>query len=198
MAPWPGWADAYGKAYAAAAAFLFGSTDPDRKVTIVHIDSKRRVSPGSWDRDTAVKLRIGGASVAPRRVPPFETSRSSRYTGYGPTALALALVLATPIPWRRRAWALPWAALLASVFVATMLAIWIYGWFYGEECLSLAPFSEEHAARAKLVATVLDMNSWMGPYYIAPVFIWVLVSFRREDLESFFATLSIPQQPPGS
>jgi hypothetical protein len=196
MAPWPGWVETYGKLYSSAAAFLFDSTDPNRSVRIRHFVPERGSAAETWSQDTSVILQIRGARVGLREVPLFSTGRSSRYTGYAPTALAIALVLATPVSWRRRGWALPWAVLLASGFSALMLAIWIHGWFYGQECASLAQFSAQYASRAKIVASVLEMSMDMAPYYIAPVFIWTLVSLRRKDLESLFEKPAIPREPP--
>jgi hypothetical protein len=196
MAPWPGWVETYGKIYSSAAAFLFESTDPNRSVRIRHFVPRRGTTAETWSQDTSVSLQIRGPSVGFREVPPFSTGRSSRYTGYAPTALAIALVLATPVSWRRRGSALPWAVLLASGFSALMLAIWIHGWFYGQECISLAQFSAQYASRARMVASLLKMTGEMAPYYIAPVFIWTLVSLRRKDLESLFEKPAITHDPP--
>lgn len=186
MAPWPGWVETYGKIYSSAAAFLFDSTNPDRSVRIRHVVPHPGTGAATAVQDTVVRLEIRGASVGLRVVPPFGTARSSRYTGYVPTALAVALVVATPISWRRRAWGLAWAVLLASGFSALMLAIWIHGWFYGQECIWLASFSEGYASRARMIGSLVGITAWPGPYYIAPVFIWILVSLRPEDITSIF------------
>ena len=184
MAPWPGRMEGYGEIYCAAARFLFQSADPDRSIRIRHVVPQ----PGTRDeeavRDTEVRLEIRGAKVGLQTVPPFGTARSSHYTGYAPTVLAVALVLATPISRRRRAWALAWAVLAASGFSALMLAIWIYGWFYLQDCIWLASFSARYASRARMIGSLMEITTWPGPYYVAPVFIWILVSFRRSDIES--------------
>lgn len=189
MAPWPGWVEAYGRIYASTAAFLFESANPDRSVRIHHVAPQRGTQAATVVQDTEVRLEIRGARVGLRAVPPFGTARSSRYTGYVPTALAVALVVATPISWRRRAWALAWAVMIASGFSALMLAIWIHGWFYGQECIWLASFSEGYASRARVIGSLVGITAWPGPYYIAPVLIWILVSFRPADLESIVEKL---------
>jgi hypothetical protein len=183
-APWPGWVEAYGKVFASSAALLFESSNPDRSIRIRHFVPRPGTSAATAVQDTTVRLEIRGARVGLQAVPPFATARSSRYTGYAPTALAIALVIATPIPWRRRAWALLWAALLASGFSALMLAIWIHEWFYGQECIWLASFSEGYAWRGRIVGSLVGITAWPGPYYIAPVLIWILASFRATDLDS--------------
>jgi hypothetical protein len=183
MAPWPGWVEAYGEIYCSAARFLFDSTNPDRNIQIRHFVPQPGTRAAEAIQDTAVRLEIRGARIGLQEVPPFGTARSSRYTGYVPTAFAIALVVATPISWRRRAWSLGWAVLLASGFSALMLAIWIQGWFYWQECIWLASFSARYASRARMIGSLMETTTWVGPYYIAPVFIWVLVTFRRADLE---------------
>jgi hypothetical protein len=188
--------ETYGKIYSSAAAFLFDSTDPNRGVRIRHFVPPRGTAAEKWSQDTSVRLEIRGLRVGYREVPPFSMGRSSHYTGYAPTALAIALVLATPVSWRRRAWALPWAVLLASGFSALMLAIWVHGWFYGQECFWLGRFSAQYASRARMAASLVEMSGHMGPYYIAPVFIWALVSLRRKDLESVFEKPAITHEPP--
>lgn len=193
MAPWPGWMEAYGKIYSSTASYLFDSKNPERRVLIRHAAAAAATS--KWSQDTSVLLMIRGESVGSRRVKPFSTVRSSRYTGYVPIALVVALVVATPIPWRRRLRALPWAVLLASGFSAAMLWIWIHGWFYGQECISLALTSPEYRPRVRMVGSILKMSTEMGPYYITPILIWVFVSFRREDLESLQRRLQPSEQP---
>jgi hypothetical protein len=196
MAPWPGWEETYGELYSSAAAILFESSDPSRSVRIRHVIPQRGSASETWSRDMSLRLQVRGHRVGFREIPAFSTGRSSRYTGYAPTALAIALVLATPVSWRRRLRALPWAVLLASGFSALMLAIWIHGWFYGQECASLAQFSAQYAARARMVASLLETSGDMAPYYVAPVFIWALVSLRPRDLESLFEKPANAKCPP--
>ena len=197
MTPWPGWEDAYARIYASAAALIFDSFDPHRSVRIEHLDVPIQ-HQNSWGQDTAVRLRISGPAVLMRNAPSDTTHRSSRYTGYAPAALAVALAMATPISWRRRALAVPLAVLLASGFSALMLATWIHGWFYLQECIAVAPFSAECVQRAKLVASGMRLSGDMGPYFIAPVFVWVAVTLRRRDLDSFLGRLQLPRSHPVS
>jgi hypothetical protein len=50
---------------------------------------------------------------------------SARYTGYLPTALVAALVMASPIPWRRRGWSLLWGFLFCNGFIAFVIFVMI-------------------------------------------------------------------------
>ncbi len=190
MAPWPGWEENYGKLYAQASAWLFESADPERRVRIAHAPPKPGSFAQMWKQDTVVSLKIGGASVGDRQVPTFGTARSSRYTGYTPMALTIALVIAMPISWRRRLVALPWAVLLAVAFSALMLAFFIHGWFHVQEWIVLAETSAAYETLARTLGTLLGIASGFGPYYIAPVIIAVLATLRRADLESIFQLIS--------
>lgn len=190
MAPWPGWEDDYGKLFAKASAWLFESADPERRVRIAHVQPERGSYAHMWKQDTVVSLKIAGASVGDRQVPTFGTARSSRYTGYTPMALTIALVIAMPISWRRRMTALPWAVLLAVGFSALMLAFFIHGWFHVQEWIVLAETSAAYETLARTVGALLGITSGFGPYYIAPVIIAVLATLRRADLESVFELIA--------
>ena len=180
IAPWPGLTTSYGRLYCAVGELLFGSRQPERSVRLVRVDPAR--SPdASWQRDTAIILEIRGARVGHRHVPPFGATRSSRYTGYVPTAILIALVVATPIPWRRRAEALLWGVLLISAFAALMVAAWIHGWFLMQESIFRAESSNGWSLLSRGATSLLLIDASMGPYYVAPVLVWLGVVMMRRD-----------------
>lgn len=129
LAPWPGLTEGFGKLFSSAADRVFGSDDPTHSVRIRWMDPAQGMIGPKWGQDTVLLLEFRGA---PRAARPsiFSLVRSSRYTGYVPAALLIALVLATPVPWRRRAWAILWGLPLITVFVAAMLGLVIQGWFH--------------------------------------------------------------------
>ena len=177
MAPWPGLAAAYGSFYSAAGELLFGSKQSESSVRFVRVDPARSPDP-TWQQDTMILLAIRGEPVGHRTVPPFGTQRSSRYTGYVPTAILIALVLATPIPWRRRAYALVLGVVLVSAFAALMVAAWIHGWFLLQESIVRSEHSAGWSLLARGAMSLLEIDSYMGPYYVAPVLVWLLVVAR--------------------
>lgn len=182
MAPWPGLAEAYGELYAASAALLFETDRPPRDVRIRYFVPAPASPDAIWKRDVVVRMQIRGIGARKRAVGPFQTTRSSRYTGYGPAALVAALVLATPIPWRRRVRALGCGLLLSSSFSALMVGIWVHGWFFGQHLVSLALGEPRYVIGVRCVGAVLEMTTWMDPYYVAPIFIWIAVAMRKDDL----------------
>jgi len=110
---------------------------------------------------------------------------SSRTLGYLPTGFALALIVATPTPWLRRLWALFWGLILISLFVGLNLWLQVADKFTG---LASDPFFVYHPAPFwhEILTIMLKVLS-KSPVttYIAPVFIWLIVSFRREDVARF-------------
>jgi hypothetical protein len=106
---------------------------------------------------------------------------SSRVTGYLPTVSLVALVLATPIAWRRRRRAL-WMGLLAvHVFVALRMALPIWrdfalpGPLQVYEPGGFVRWARGVAERAFLAAP--------ASFFVVPVLIWVLVAFTGRDRE---------------
>lgn len=103
---------------------------------------------------------------------------------YTPTTITLTLILATPIPWRRRAWACVFGLLLAAAWTAgglVLLVVRAYGtpgtdmtiYDWGPVTLKVLGFLAETAT----VSTITP--------YVVPLFIWVLVTLRRGDVQHF-------------
>ncbi len=96
--------------------------------------------------------------------------------GYGwkPTALLVALIVATPISGKRRAWALAWGLLWEHLFLITFLGYLI--WYDSSEVslVTFTPFWKHIAGGFR--------DTLVGQFGLTiPVAIWVLVTFRRAD-----------------
>ena len=107
-------------------------------------------------------------------------SISSRYSGYVPTVIVIALVLATPVAWKRRRWALFWGLLLSQVFVWFRVGLSVYGLFVTRDAIRLVspgPFLTE---TVRFVMRLVASSSVFS--IVAALLIWILVTFRREDL----------------
>ena len=167
MAPWPGVQEAYGAGFRAVGNALFAWFGP---AGTVHFGPISTVDP---DRDMELLLRnrLNGAE--------YTFTGSARLQGYKPTAFVLALTLATPIPWRRRWWALLWVFLLVNVYVALRVVVFLLAAFSGDNSLALftlGPFGK----------SALDYLHWVvvtsfAGWLILPLPIWAFVSLRRED-----------------
>ena len=111
---------------------------------------------------------------------------SSRYIGYAPTTFLLALILATPLTWRRRLIALLWGLVLTHAWIAfSMLLLIVHGYSRGDvvSIFDVSPFTSTALAflrEALVKATIFK--------YTVPAVIWILVSFRRGDWAKMFGT----------
>jgi hypothetical protein len=168
-APWPWVQDAYAAAFRAAGNFAFGNFGSDGEVQF------RPYEGGDPKRDTEILFRRPGHRMG------GVLRNSSRLTGYLPTVEVVALVLATPIPWARRWRALLWGLVLVNAFVALRLEISLLYTWSGDNAWRLydpSPFWRAVLGHAfHVTARSLTFA------YVMPVFIWILVTFRRGDLE---------------
>ena len=170
VSPWPGLGAAYSMFYRKGAAFLFGSFGS--KGVVLFRPSGN--SPYEIDMYFLDRERIS----ADGKVNSLLVHHTCRYAAYRHIVSVIALILATPIPFRRRAKALFWGLILMHCFIVLKLMVLISYTFNNEplSLLALNPFSE----RLLFVTHQLIIDS-VSFNFIAPVFIWILVSFRRED-----------------
>ncbi len=163
--PWPGVREGYGVAFRAVGNQVFGSFGSQGIVKF------RPLVPKKPKRDTEVYLRN-------RRQKTFWLMNySSRYSGYLPTAAVIALILATPTPWSRRWRALLLGLFLVNGFVAIRVAISLVSEFRLADLFVYGPFWDraiDVMYDAVAVSTVTSI--------VIPAMIWVLVTFRRDDL----------------
>ena len=170
MTLWPVLGTTYSKFFRAGAAFLFESFGSKGTVSFEPLsDSHYDIRAVFYNRDL----------VGPNSKPLAGRGRLSSFcVGYIYVVFIAALVLATPISLRRKAWALFWAMILIHVFLALRLAIWLLYHFTNEPlCLFvLSPF-----CKRLLFVVVRGLNPSITFGLIVSTFIWILVSFRRED-----------------
>ena len=168
---WPlvgGW---YSAAFRAGGAAAFGSIGSDGVVKFKPADAA--VSGGVHENRIYLYNRRNPNAY-------FQMTNSTRYVGYLPTILVAALVLATPVSRERRAWSMLWGLGAVHVFIALRLGVVLLGAFCGEGPWCLwrpSPFW------ASVLASTGDGLSNSPPIsFIVPVFIWLVVTVRREDV----------------
>jgi hypothetical protein len=170
IAPWRGWNEAYSHYFQSLYGFLFNWGQTNRVVTL-------QPSPPSYaPLDTQVILANASLVDSAGRGPIRRTEFDSRSIGWVPTALTLALVAATPIPWRRRLAALAGGMVLIHLFIFFSLQSWIWNNSVQLSLLTLSAFWQ----RAVDELDYLLMNQ-LGASFTVPVVIWILVTFRRQD-----------------
>jgi hypothetical protein len=185
IAPWPGWNEAYGDYFRAFADGGLNAAGGEQMVRL----SVNLQDPGSPNLDTRIKLGNRKLLDASGRGLLVTTGLDSRSIGWVPTALTLALILATPIPWRRRAIALLGGLVLIHAFILLSLQAWI--WDSGPG-VNLGSSSPHWAA----IAEGLDFTliHQLGASFSVPVLVWILVTFRRQDA-AMLGALMLPAAP---
>jgi len=91
----------------------------------------------------------------------------------------LALILATPITWKRKGWSVLWGMMLVHVFfVFSQIILILFFFSYHQEQLvvTFSPFWQD-----VLSATVNIVIGDIWTLYVVPILIWILVTFRRSD-----------------
>ncbi|HTQ31261.1 MAG TPA: hypothetical protein VMI53_08625 [Opitutaceae bacterium] len=169
--PWPGWNGFYGRGFRALGRTVFAENSGRRILRFEPAPDTLR------PLDTAIALanreQLDALGSGPVRTLGLDT----RGVGWVPTALLLALILATPVSWRRRGRALIWGLICLYVFI--LFSVGIYIWNESAQ-LSLVGFSPFWKAIADGLEETLITQ--MGASFVAPVLIWILVTFRREDI----------------
>jgi hypothetical protein len=97
-----------------------------------------------------------------------------------PFAFYLALIGATPMPWRRRAWALFLGFLTANILLALTLAVYIASHASDISMIALSPFWKWAVHGLTNLLLVVS-----GPSTFIYLLLWPFACFCREDLIRF-------------
>lgn len=168
MWPWPGVQSTYASGFRAGYQLLLGSYGREGSVQFIATEGTDKVN------DTGLIFRN-------RRTGKELWAKLSSGLGYAPAAFFTALLLATPLPLRRRARAFVWGMLLLHAVVALTLYLYIVHVFGSQPKLStdlLSPFWQK--TLGDLVRLVLTV-SFYG--LATATLVWALVTFRRDDIE---------------
>jgi len=172
MTVWPVVGPVYSKFYQAAGGFLFGSFGRGNVVRFSQSDNiKYDICITAFNRHN---LDDNGEIQA------SQFYHSIHYGDYMHIAFLTALIAATPLPLKRRAWSLVWALILMHVFIALKLAIVIFSLF------SIALGKNAELANRNIV-----LAEHITTGFIIAFFIWVLVSFRSKDLVAILKKASL-------
>jgi hypothetical protein len=170
IAPWPGWNGVYGRWFRAFNQSFFHSNQH----RILSIEAAPQ--PGS-PLDTVITLANRNRVDVRGRVTAKKLGLDSRGVGWVPTALFAALALATPVGWRRRAWALFWGLLLIHGFLVFSVGCYIWNQSVDLGIVALPPLGRW--AAAGLEETLVTQ---LGASFVVPALIWLVVTFRVQDL----------------
>ena len=131
--------------------------------------------PAEEHADWDVEIKIKNPNQPGR----WNVEYGSYNCAYLPTAAIFALILATPLPWSRRWLAMTLGFVLVHLFIALRVAVVpLYVMYVGGAI-------QRSEAQVRVAGVVLEgfANSPVATF-VVPVVIWLLVTFRRSDLEA--------------
>lgn len=171
--PWPGWPETHAQFVRKSVGLLFR-----------HFGSKgivvfRPIQEGDSSLDTVVYLGNREKLDATQFGLAANLRFSIRYVAYFPAALVVALVVATGIPWRRRALAL--LSGLAGMHALIVFWVWLMLLSLAHAHPELDLFQLPRFWHAIVTALYEIFVTYLGARFAASVVIWLLVTFRRDD-----------------
>ncbi len=171
VVPWPALEQGYEFVYRHAVNRLVGFLDLDRPIVL-------QACTASDPRiDTCVAYRDPESGMV--RVLPHRGGDSA----YLATAFLVALIVATPIRWRRRWSALVLGLLVYNGFLAFRMAVYFSLRFASDPF----PWLPSLDLKRELLFRIVNL-----PWYLAPIFVWGLTVYRPVYTEH------VARQPEGS
>jgi len=172
--PWPGGNELYARYFAALGQMAFSREGEKREVQFVSHTTQH----GFTTLTTQMIISNRDQVDQNGKVKALIVDLDTRSIGWVPTALVIALVLATPVPGSRRLRALFPGLLLVQGFILFSLQACIWNKSAELKLLTVTPFW-------KYLLDGLDYTllTQMGASFSVPVLIWLLVTFRKQDLD---------------
>jgi len=170
MMPWRGITDDYVDTAQQGIAAIFGADDARHTITV-----ERRTDDPDHPYGSRIVI-VNQALMNPDGSGPVRNvDFDTRVTC--PATLLIALVVATPVSWRRRGW-----ALLLGMPISCALGLLFLGFSIWDESseISLVTFSPVTKEIVHLARNVLTTQLGIS----APILLWILLTFRREDFRT--------------
>ena len=173
MLPWLGLAESYKGLVCKMGTWCFYSEHGQREVVFLNTTDKS-IHPTFAKIEIANRKLLHRDGSGPIRLVNFDV----RGLAWSPTALVIALIVATPVPLRRKIWALGWGVICVQMVVLTFLGLAIWNESSEIGLVTISPFWK---------GIVADFQqSFITQFSMAaPVFIWVFVTFRVADFDRF-------------
>ena len=175
IAPWPGAKQLYAGYFRGLGRLVLADDGGRRMLDFQPLDDSDHRWPPNFD--TAIILGNRDLLDTGGNGQKFMLTVDAWQMGWTPTAFLVALTLASPVSWRRRYWALLWGLLLVHCFVLMTLDIFIWNESTRVSLVTLTPFWKGIANWLEAVALAP-----IGPSFFAAALIWMLLTFRGQDL----------------
>jgi hypothetical protein len=173
MAPWPPLERAYAAVFRAFGNAAFGLASGGDVRFVPHALARGARS------DTDVFVRAGADGEV------WGIPLSSRFVGWIPTAVLLALWAATPRPSRGRLRALGWGLALVHAYLVVRLALRLAlaHALWARRTGGSSDFVRSAGWKSAVEGIVALLHTEPTIYVGLPVLAWAVASFRRSDLE---------------
>lgn len=141
---------------------------------------KAGLNPDREERELDVEIMLSSKTLYRDAISNNTTVRIARtkvysnYLGYLPLSLLLALILATPLHWRRKTVSLLTGVFLIEAFLIFRLWIHLTFTFNSYDWLEVVSLSDRSEAFFKFLSGVFVSNPVVG--YLVPIAIWLLVA----------------------
>ncbi len=110
-----------------------------------------------------------------------QQAMSSLSIAYLPMAMTLSLILATPVPWKRRIIATILGSFLVSAWISLALFFMVLNAYCGPPPLGMYAAGAWLTKPISFVTWVVSVST--VPQFVVPVFIWLLVTVRGDDVQ---------------
>lgn len=169
LLPWPGLEETYAQAFRWGGTKMLGHFGTHGKVWLVEGPE----SDLTHDTDLFVQNRTTKAGLG--------IGVSSRYLGYLPAAFLVSLIIATPLPFKRRARALLWGLIaIHALAVAQLAVVATFGFSLGQPPVM---YQLGNFWGRTLAAFVQVIQVSPATWLVVPLFVWIPVTFRRGDVQ---------------
>ena len=184
IAPWPNSRELYSGYFCSFARLVFSEYRGNRilRFNTVPVDQRNRTL------DIRITLANRDQLDANSSGHAIMLDLDSRGIGWVPTALLLSLVIASPVSRSRRTCALVWG--LLAIHALILLSIQVYIWNQvdasnGLNLIALSPFW-------KTIVSGMEetLVTQLGASFVLPLLIWILSTFRAEEVRSLTAAIS--------
>ena len=175
--PWPGWNRCFCKGFCAIGNAVFDGNDEVRQT---YFEPYRTVH-GLSALDARITISNRWLANRNGTVPVTVLGLDTRSVGWVPMALTVSLIAATPLPWRRRGPALAGGVALIFAFILGSVALYLWNESTDVLLVTLTPFW-------KGIADAIEyaLITQIGISFSMPVLIWMVVTFRRSDIQGMF------------
>lgn len=166
--PWPGWSGTYGNYFRSLGGLVFGQNG--EAWIVIFTRASPAVRP---PLDTQITIANRRQADAHGNVPAKILALDSRAVGWVPTAFLAALIVATPVSWRRRGEALLWALLWIHAFILFTIGVSVFN----QAASEIGLLSLTRGVKQLVEGAEETLVNQMGASFVVPTVIWISVFF---------------------